>query len=302
VSGGRFRDIDLDLLADYVGGALDGTSEADEIARLIADDPMWAQAYDALVTASAQVRDSLAAWGADEVTMPADVVDRLSEALSAVNGEREPDCSPGAPGVPSQPRKRSPAVADHPSRPPTRRSHRRRVARWAVPAGFTIAVAAFVGIGLSELGHDSGGEAPATDLQPEVVRSVGSQPPVGRIISSGSDYARADLPAALAAATGTTSQPGVFHAPSEEKGVPAVAGLEQLSDPAALSACLKAVAAAHGHDLAAVDLVDYAAFEGSPAVVIRFLDVDNDRWAWVVGPDCGRPDAGADTRYRLRVG
>lgn len=301
MSGGRFRDVDLDLLADYVGGVLDGTSEADEVARLIAEDPTWAQAHAALAAASAQVRDSLATWGADEVTMPADIADRLSEVLLAAGGARESDCSPVAPArVPSQPRKRGPAVADHPGRPPIRRS-RRRVARWAVPASVA-AVAAFTGIWLSEVGRDSGGTTSAVDLRPEIVEPVVPQPPVDRIISSGSDYARADLPDALAAAAGMPSEPGVFHVPSEEKQVPAVPGLEQLGDHAGLSACLEAITAVHGHGLVAVDLVDYAAFEGTPAVVIRFLDENNNRWVWVAGPDCGRADAGADTRYQLRVG
>jgi hypothetical protein len=50
-----------------------------------------------------------------------------------------------------------------------------------------------------------------------------------------------------------------------------------------------------------VDLVDYASFEGSPALVVSFVDQAGERWAWVAGPECGQPQSGADTRYSTRV-
>ncbi|MBM0240402.1 hypothetical protein JNW88_30960 [Micromonospora sp. ATA32] len=52
---GEFRGVDHDLLADYLGGALDGTPEQTAVARLIDEDPTWAGAHAALAPAVAQV-------------------------------------------------------------------------------------------------------------------------------------------------------------------------------------------------------------------------------------------------------
>ncbi|WP_373688915.1 hypothetical protein [Verrucosispora sioxanthis] len=41
MSAGEFSEVDHDLLADYLGGALDGTPEHAEIARRVAQDPAW---------------------------------------------------------------------------------------------------------------------------------------------------------------------------------------------------------------------------------------------------------------------
>ncbi|MFD0818409.1 hypothetical protein ACFQ0D_08790, partial [Micromonospora zhanjiangensis] len=63
-----------------------------------------------------------------------------------------------------------------------------------------------------------------------------------------------------------------------------------------------AVAAEHGAGTVTVQLVDYATFNGTPALVVLFTDQGPDRWAWVSGPECGVPGSGADTRYQTRVG
>ncbi|GAB3966373.1 hypothetical protein [Plantactinospora veratri] len=48
--------------------------------------------------------------------------------------------------------------------------------------------------------------------------------------------------------------------------------------------------------------MDYATFQGKAALVVVFTDPSGARWAWVTGPNCGSPAAGADVTYQSRVG
>ncbi|MGH3750309.1 MAG: hypothetical protein ACRDT8_23255, partial [Micromonosporaceae bacterium] len=86
--------------------------------------------------------------------------------------------------------------------------------------------------------------------------------------------------------------------------------LDRLTAPAALSECLNAVrAAALGRPANpggsasrdGVSLVDYARFEGSPALIVLFSDGVPDRGQTVVvaGPDCGA--SGADIRRQESI-
>ena len=132
--GGRrmttFSDADFDLLADFVGGALDGTPEADDVRRLVSTDEAWAEAYGALVTAEVAVRDRLTALGADPLPIPADVAHRLDTALqAAVNAPL-----PNAP------------VLDL-ARAREARRHRRQ--RWAIGLATAAAVLICGGFGVS---------------------------------------------------------------------------------------------------------------------------------------------------------
>ena len=76
--------------------------------------------------------------------------------------------------------------------------------------------------------------------------------------------------------------------------------LARLEDPAALQVCLDAIGLAHGSAPVTVTGVDYARFEGRPALVVVFTDRTGGRWAWASGPDCGV--AGTDELYSARVG
>jgi hypothetical protein len=82
LSAGHSSEVDLDLLADYVGGALDGTGQEAAVARLIAGDPAWARAHAWLTRTGGDLRDVLAEWGRAPEPMPADVVERLTAALA----------------------------------------------------------------------------------------------------------------------------------------------------------------------------------------------------------------------------
>ena len=60
-------------------------------------------------------------------------------------------------------------------------------------------------------------------------------------------------------------------------------GLDRLTGRAALDACLADIAAEHNRGPVAVEVVDYATFNGLPAVVVRFTDPRGGRWAWASG-------------------
>ena len=64
-------------------------------------------------------------------------------------------------------------------------------------------------------------------------------------------------------------------------GVPAP--LQRLADPVALQQCVNAVTAVLP---GRVDFVEYAYFEGSPALVITITST-NGQWRFVAGGNCG---------------
>lgn len=373
MTSGQFSEADLDLLADYVGGALGGAEEAD-VERLVRDDPSWSEAYARIAPAMESVHGQLAAWGAARLTMPSDVTDRLAAALA---NAAAPDPSPLAgvdptPVIPDQhlsgathqadiPGQRAGVTgrrpdgatqraegpgrgtgagattaptrwpAAGPGRAGRRPPGRRRWSRSAGPIAVAALVTAVAGLGIGQL-VDRGGSGTTTSAgrsaadRPDAstfgatgparaVRTSSAQRPV----QSGTDYDAASLstavgligtaasavpsagwPAPLGPTAGKTGlapqdapQAGRTTIPTE---------LARLTDPAALDACLDAVAAEHAAGTAAVQVVDFAAYEGSPSLVVLFADAGGARWAWVAGPNCGLPGSGADTRHESRVG
>ncbi|WP_433530572.1 hypothetical protein ACQPYA_31340 [Micromonospora sp. CA-263727] len=369
MSTGEFSGVDHDLLADYLGGALDGTPEEAEVARLVAQDPAWAQAHALLAPAVDGVRAELAAWGSPAPEMPAALADRILAALDAGFPTAENAASAGAgsgdhdlagvgsPAVPvtgSADDPVSPADASDPvpvgavstvvpaqplggprrstgtTRPgqerpaPTRPGRRRR--RWVRVAGpVALATVAVFGLGALQLarpnqgadttagtalsdpgpaaphayGSDESGERAATEPD----RAMASATPF-RIASppqsTGTDYTAETLAAATATQPFATKVEPEISVQSERLAVPG--DLERLGDQAALSACLAEIGTEHGFRPLVFDVVDYARFEGHPALVVRFTDGTGAHWAWVSGPECGIPGSGSDTRYRTRVG
>ncbi|MER7889110.1 hypothetical protein ABTX15_04730 [Micromonospora sp. NPDC094482] len=81
---GGFRGVDHDLLADYLGGALDGTPQEAVVARLVTEDAAWAEAYTLLAPAVAGVRADLAGWGEPAVELPSALADQITAALAAL--------------------------------------------------------------------------------------------------------------------------------------------------------------------------------------------------------------------------
>jgi hypothetical protein len=81
----------------------------------------------------------------------------------------------------------------------------------------------------------------------------------------------------------------------------APAPLARLRAPDALMACLDAIGQANGAGTITVQSVDYARFEGNPALVVRF-SAANGSWVWASGPACGAPGSGAATVASVPVG
>ncbi|MGN9812407.1 hypothetical protein ACTMSW_24010 [Micromonospora sp. BQ11] len=330
---GQFREVDHDLLADYVGGALDGTPEEATVARLVDEVPAWTDAYALLAPAVADVRDDLAAWGAVPVAMPPDVTDRISAVLVHADAEDAAsdvagpvDATTGAPdpvgrhiggragnAVPAQPLGgRRPAVVSGPAPDrgaatgPGRRQ--RRWTRVAGPIALAAASLAVVGLGLQQVAGRGGGDTATSELaHPEVATpAAGSafrtvEPPQ----RSGVEYtaevlaSRPSMPS-RALASGV---PGVRPGQQDDEGrVAGPASLDRLNDPAALDACLAAITAEHGSAPLVVDVIDYARFQGESALIVRFTDATGTRWSWVTGAECGVPGSGSDARFRTRVG
>ncbi|MEW2429941.1 hypothetical protein AB0877_18195 [Micromonospora sp. NPDC047644] len=324
-----FREVDSDLLADYLGGALDGTPQQDEVALLVSTDPSWAEAYALLAPAVAEVRTDLSRWAEPSPDMPSAITDRLLAALAAA--EPPDDASTGETGetggnattplvVPAQ----GGVARGRPSAPtpagrwtstgPGRR--RRGWARRGAPvAAATIAVVA-VALGLNQLSMRASDDSAGTAMNqpasaPEGVAGAGTARTTGPALRSGTNYTPQTLgnahgPGAPAASRATGNTPGGEpHVDAEGGRRPSPYGSDQLArltDEAALTSCLASVAAEHGSAPLVVEVVDYARFQGDPALVIHFTDANGARWAWVSGPECGVPGSGADSRYSARVG
>jgi hypothetical protein len=341
VTGAEFSGVDIDLLADYVGGALDGTPDEAVVAALVADDAAWRDAYDLLSGGVGLVGEGLRALGADAGPMPDDVVARLTAALAEL-----PLTSPDDAGdseVATAGRHLS-VVPDASGTSGAKRAggsragRQRRLRKWAAPIAAAAGVVAFAGAGLGYVLNggqngsarsDTSAAQSAPQLNEPLVGSgdpkkrsraegdgsaAGAAPAADQITQSGADYRRDTLANdnamkaadAGSAAPAPTSGPVPPSAETPASGRVPFAGktdptLARLNDRAALATCLNAIAAEHGAGPMTVQNVDFARFEGSPALVVRFGAGDGN-WAWASGPDCGQPGFGAATRYQVRVG
>ncbi|GGM10037.1 hypothetical protein ACFFX1_24845 [Dactylosporangium sucinum] len=299
-----FSDADLDRLADFVGGALDGTPEADDVRRLVSTDESWAEAYTALVTADAAVRDELRSLGSEAPAVPLDVQQRLDAALTAAI------TAPPA-GAPVVDLARA------------REARKRRRQRWMVGLAAAAAVLVCGGVGVQVIrqqglaGSDS---ASTSGLAPQSRPGAGEATPAGPQLNGGqaeSGGTRADAGGSAVVVTGRDYGPGTVGELAQSTSVPPAGSLtakgdaagrdlsadvpdplRRLGDPAARAACLTAITREYGGQVA---LVDYARFEGQPALVV-VLDGTRvgagKRLIVVVGPECGVGNAIADERYR----
>ncbi|WBB55784.1 hypothetical protein [Verrucosispora sp. WMMD573] len=359
MSTGEFREVDHDLLADYLGGALDGTPEHTEIARLVAQDPAWADAHALLGPAVDNVRAELAGWGEPTLELPPEISDRISAVLASADPLTAPtpaapeqelatrdgigaddDSGAAATGgkltvVPTQPTA-GPRRPGGPLRPGQGRSSSsrpgRRRRRWARVAGpVALAAAAVVGLGALQLFRPGGGADVATDTalneraaSPAVPHAYpqdsAGQPgtesaPERAAAASGAPYRvvgppqRSDTdytPEALAGLTPSVRQFSTdgdrgLGAENQER-LPAPGDLARLGTQTALSACLAEISAEQRGGPLTFEVIDYAHFQGLPALILQFTDASGTNWAWVSGPECGVPGSGSDARYRTRVG
>lgn len=318
----RFDDVDIDLLADYIGGALDGPDET-AVARLIAEDPRWRETYDLLAPGMIEVGARLQALGARPEPMPADVVTRLAAALASSISDRtvtDPAVdTPAGPylvghGQPDRDGQPGPApdlggpshlhvVPGPGSGRPARRRGRRL--RWAAPIAVAAGVLAFAGLGIEQLSDPSEDTASTAGSASEAMPALSlvAAPPDDRIVTSGADYTAPTLgtdPTGTMAATEVEprqSRTGASAAAREFSTDP----LARLRPRDALLACLEDIAREHGGALIDVRSVDYARFDGTPALIVQFVS-GGVTWGWAAGPDCGAPGRGAGSLQTRRVG
>jgi hypothetical protein len=333
VTGAEFSGVDIDLLADYVGGALDGTPEQARVAALIADEPVWRDAYALLAGGMTAVGEALRDLGREPEPMPADVFARLDSVLSAATAGEFPEADQlhapaaaaadtsgdgagsGAPAAGAAPGRHLVAVpasgVDAERSPRARR--RRRAWRWAGPLAAAAAVLAFAGVGISYLGGDSPSDnARSSGGFVAAAPVTAALPADGGITSSNTDYRRSTLGAAAGAPFAAESRGSALKASGipRTEATPSAGvmsdhgladGLAPLRPREALQACLNAIAVENGAGPITVQTVDYARFDGAPALVVRFT-AGNGRWVWASGPGCGSPGVGAGTRYSVKVG
>ncbi|GAA0427856.1 hypothetical protein Aca07nite_34930 [Actinoplanes capillaceus] len=283
MTGAEFDGVDLDLLADYVGGALDGTPDQERVATLVSGDPAWRRAFEMLEPGMIAVEGALREF--EPEPMPDDLAARLDAMF------RVPEEIPGATdAVPAK-------VVDLDG------VRRARARRWAAPIGVAAALLAFAGFGVSQLSDvgmtddsaESSAAGGAADQSTPMMASI----PADNVIFSDTDYTAGTLVATSA----KRSQVGVLSESSEPAAAEQASGfspLARLIDPAGLISCLDAITRNNGGGQIAVDLVDYARFDGDPAMIVRF-SAANGVWVWAVGPECGAPGAGADTVEQLPV-
>jgi negative regulator of sigma E activity len=305
---------DLDQLADYAAGLLDDARSA-ELAAVLESDPAAAQLYAALGHADDLVRAELRELPA--ITMPADVIARLDAALAA---EAAPAVSEvGAVPVVAAPsdetvaaRAAVTAIGER-ERPGAETSQgnvvplRRR--RWlngagAVAAG--VAVLAGAAVGLNHLNaanpqRDSStaaaGSAPRNAPQNTKSGFVagaeaghGKSGGIGsRLTASGTDYRQASLATQVRALSRSDLQTYTLTPSSAPSALQRVAA-------GGLTACLDALGISG--DVAGLT-VDYARFDGNPALVVAMPAADGIA-VTVAGPDCGK-DGTADLKLRTTV-
>lgn len=318
-------EVDWELLADHLGGALEGTPEATRVAHLVATDPAWRRA-------AARLSAALDAVAADLATdpapgpMPAQVEARLTGALAAA--APPPGRSATAPDRPA--RGRSPLAGERgggsgprggkPSGQRSRPPRRGRRIAWAGAGALLAGVAAFaVTLGpLRPAGDDVAGalsqettttaphaaDVPAPDdAAAQRLEEAEERPLIGPLepapwVASGTDYRRGTVAAPPEVAIYAPEGPTTFDGEQVADGVPAALA-RVWQDPAD---CLAAVTADVPAGGVTADLLDFAHFEGEPAVVIWLTAGDGTRWVHVAGPACGDEGADPDRRYQQRIG
>ncbi|GAA0563489.1 hypothetical protein GCM10010172_53560 [Paractinoplanes ferrugineus] len=296
MTGAEFRGVDIDLLADYIGGALTGTPDEPVVVTLIADDPAWRAAYESLSGGMEAVGAELAAF--EPEPMPDDLIARLDAALA----------EPGprltlVPGDPAQDVHQ--ADLTKPERG-TKPGSARRL-RWATPIAVAAGVIAFVGFGLDYLaGRDSAqSDTAAAGAAADSAERNAAKIPAPAQVASGTDYTSTTLSSAplrplTMASGGAESRSAPLSAP--DKGGAALGGdssLGRLHDATALQECLDAIAAQNNDGAIFADTVDFARFNGAPAIVVRFSSASGS-WAWAAGPACGT-DGDANTLAKSPV-
>ena len=297
--------LDLDGLADHLAGEVDASRHLATCSGCTARLSELAGADHLVLAALRSLTDP---------PLPADVADRLSTALAAeppLTGE-PPSTGESAPAAPLP--ATTPTAAREATVVPLDDRRRRRAWVPAAAAGLVLAAGGLIGYAVVTGGQGSvDSSTVASGAADEAAESGGG---AGfPTVASGLDYAdTAAVTAALPTVLNGTADAGRFvAAPPPAAPDPAAAQLPvapapaastvdplaRLRDPVALADCLAAVL--DPADPAEQPLaLDYAAYQGRPALAVFLPDPDPDRLSvFVVGPACSRADG--DVQFFTRV-
>ncbi|MEV6850833.1 hypothetical protein [Actinoplanes sp. NPDC051411] len=185
---------------------------------------------------------------------------------------------------------------------------RGRRLRWAAPIAVAAGLVAFVGFGLDYLAgrqsnsastDSAAGSSEVRGEAPKLAPSAG----FAQMLATGTDYTHDTLGIApvqpMSGALTSPATPGRKTTPEMASGVESA--LQRLTSPTALADCLAAIEEANAGGRISPDSVDYARFDGAPAVIVRFT-AGNGQWAWASGADCGTPPGDAATLDKVPVG
>jgi hypothetical protein len=297
---------DLDLLADYVGGVLDGTPEAAEVGERIRKDIAWAAAHAQLVAALDEIGGRLRELGEQPEPMPDDVWARMAAAFAAeepLTPAEEPDSGEHGSGE-RWVRQISASGAPADNRPGGRARTRRR--RWA-PVLVGVAIFAALGIGISVLRPmfdatqnggtaDTKAAAPASGLGASVLAVATGRDYTESTLVLATDFGNASALSARPEAARSDTTKDREPSPLWSFASPVPTALSRLTTPEALDQCLRSVSATLPGDVVGVDFARYA---GSPALIVVIRAADDSRWVGVTGPSCG--ETGSDLRLQKRV-
>jgi hypothetical protein len=191
-----------------------------------------------------------------------------------------------------------------------RPAQKRKRLRWATPIAVAAGVLAFAGFSADYLagrsGSSDGAQSSAAGSAENAAPMIGTDsgatsglvgfPPADKITRSGTDYRDNQLTdRSSAAAKGPEQDAGSGSAAPLRAAGNGRAELQRLDVRAALAACLEAIARENGKGPISVQAVDYARYQGVPALVVQFVATsDGKALTWAVGADCGLDGGGAD--------
>lgn len=265
---------ELDRLADYTADAL-GPADASRVANLVDTDLRWAAALRALREADIAVRADLSAAATMVAPVPDDVAAQIDAALRRLRPTGATVISLDA-----------------------ARAKRRRMATAGIAAAAATVVAVVGGISLNAglirsesnpaavapMDGTAGRDAPTAPMPDPATGNAGpGSASNAKVLASGTDYRLDTLPQ-LAALTPPSVRTSDAQAETPQFTVElAPDGLARLTAPAGLGDCLRAVASRYP---GVVVVLDYARFEGQPALMI-VIRQDSTSKIVAVGPDCG---------------
>ncbi|HVF04977.1 MAG TPA: zf-HC2 domain-containing protein [Frankiaceae bacterium] len=288
----------VEQLAAYAAGDLDATAALEVEAHVLLCDECRAD-----VTALQRVGADLGA--VEQVAMPADVAARIDAALAAErSGAAAPATGPAGDVLPMTRKRRGPSFAG----------------LAAVAAGVALVAAISVPLVTGDRGGRGDGatmasEAPTKRLASRLDYDANSPRTALQLALSGrtGEPAAAALDTDIAADTRSRDD-AKSSAPAAAEGAAPPALMttrgevsELQADPARLAACVSALAA--GLDPAPKPLlVDFAQFEGRPALIVVFPTVVAGKVRpdrvdfWAVGPRCGITAGDDDVLHFARFG